>query len=141
MAPSLTECRPLFSALDPHTQCTRTYANSRHNQEMVVDVQRKYSVHLGMQCAQSTMCAVFSFQSCTVCDTEMAHSAVHTLCRREDFAMRRWWWPLTPSFCHTQLAPRGTSHIILNVAHCPLSTHCTLDRHTAQHCTPNRLHT
>ena len=70
MAPHLTECRPLFSALDPHTQCTRTYANSRHNQEMVVGVQRKYRVQWAMR-------AVFSFQSCPVCEAEMEVRNAH----------------------------------------------------------------
>ena len=50
----------------------------------------------------------------------MALSLKFALCS-VNFAKRRCWcwrWcPLTPTFCHTQLAPRGRSHIILNVAH------------------------
>ena len=62
-------------------------------------------------------CAKCNFQFSVFSDAEIGLSAQ---CRVK-FAMRRCWCPLTPAFCHTQLAPRGTSHIILNVAHCPPS--------------------
>ena len=87
-------------------------------------VQGEFSVQWGFS---------FSFQ-CAVCAAEIALRTVN-------FAMRRWWWPLTPAFCHTWLAPRGTSHIILNVAHtapCPHS--CTLGIAHLRDCTLDSAH-